>query len=112
MLIGAGLKVFESLDSMKAAGEREFDLISMIHVLEHIPDPVGYLEQLRDNYLTPQGRILIEVPNLFAHDSFEIAHLTSFSRHSLVEVVKIAGFTTIFLEPHGRPRSNMIPLYI
>jgi len=107
-----GLKMFESLDAVEAAGEREFDLISMIHVLEHVSDPVGYLIDLRNSFITQAGKILIEVPNLYAHDSFEIAHLTSFSRHTLVEVLKMAGFRTIFMEPHGRPRSNMIPLYI
>lgn len=106
------LKVFDSLEAADAAGEGEFDLISLIHVLEHVPYPVGYLRELRDKYLSQDGKILIEVPNLYAHDCFEIAHLTSFSRHSLVEVVKMAGFVTEYLEPHGRPRSSMIPLYI
>ncbi len=107
-----GLEVFDSLEAVKAAGEPEFDLISMIHVLEHIAAPVSYLTQLRKNFLTPDGKLFIEVPNLYAHDCFEVAHLTSFSRHSLVQVVKMAGFTTIFLQPHGQPRSKMIPLYI
>lgn len=107
-----GLNVFESLAAVEAAGEGKFDLISMIHVLEHVADPVGYLVELRTNFISQKGKILIEVPNLYAHDSFEIAHLTSFSRHNLVEVLKKAGFRMICMEPHGRPRSNMIPLYI
>lgn len=107
-----GLTIFDSLEAAAAAGERGFDLIAMIHVLEHLPDPIGYLLNLRKNFLTEEGMILIEVPNLYAHDCFEVAHLTSFSRHSLVEVLKLAGFQTEYLEPHGRPRSNMIPLYI
>jgi SAM-dependent methyltransferase len=106
------LTVFESLEAANAAGERKFDLIAMIHVLEHVPDPVGYLKELRNNYLKEDGTILIEVPNLYAHDSFEVAHMTSFSRHTLMEVVKLAGFNTKYLEMHGRPRSNLIPLYI
>ena len=106
------IEVFGSLDELLASGQNKFDLISLIHVLEHLPDPVKYLEELRVNYLEDHGRILIEVPNLYAHDSFEIAHLISFSRHSLYEVMKKAGFSTIFMETHGRPRSSMIPLYI
>jgi SAM-dependent methyltransferase len=106
------LNVYESLDAVNAAGENKYNLIAMIHVLEHVPDPIEYLRELRNIYLTKDGKILIEVPNLYAHDSFEVAHLTSFSRHSLIEVVKMAGFQAEYLEPHGRPRSNMIPLYI
>lgn len=107
-----GNEVFANLDDLPESGENKFDLISMIHVLEHLPDPVGYLKALRFDYLDYQGKILIEVPNLYAHESFEIAHLTSFSRHSLYEVLKSAGFRTNFVETHGRPRSNVIPLYI
>jgi SAM-dependent methyltransferase len=110
--ISKGLEVFESLEAMTASGERKFDLITMMHVLEHIPDPVDYLHRLRSDLMTEQGKLLVEVPNLYAHDSFEVAHLTCFSRHSLVELLGKAGFKTIFLDAHGRPRSNMIPLYI
>ena len=107
-----GMKVYESLESLAEAGEPAFDLISMIHVLEHIPDPVNYLKQLRQKFLTSNGNILIEVPNLYAHDCFEVAHLISFSRHTLFQLMKKAGYTTIFLQPHGQPRSKLIPLYI
>ncbi len=107
-----GLKVYENLERASENGEPAFDLISMIHVLEHLPDPVGYLQQLRENFLTPDGRILVEVPNLYAHDCFEIAHLISFSQHTLDQMVRKAGFTMLFIQPHGRPRSSLIPLYL
>lgn len=107
-----GLKIYESLESVRRAGEAAFDLISIIHVLEHISDPVEYLKQLRKTFLSSDGKILIEVPNLYAHDCFEIAHLTSFSRHTLHEVMKKAGYSTQFLQVYGQPRSNIIPLYI
>ncbi len=107
-----GLKVYESLESVKQAGEPVFDLITMIHVVEHLPDPVNYLKKLRKNFLTPDGRILIEVPNLYAHDCFEVAHLISFSQHTLIQMMQKAGYTTLFIQPHGRPRSSLIPLYI
>lgn len=107
-----GLEVYESLDTVKVAGHSEFDLVSMIHVLEHIPSPVSYLKELRKNFLSPGGKILVEVPNLYAHDCFEVAHLTSFSHHSLVQVMKMAGFIPISFLHHGQPRSKLIPLYI
>ena len=92
--------------------EKNFDLISMAHVLEHIPDPVVYLANLRGDVLTPSGVILIEVPNLYAHDSFEIAHMTSFSAHSLRETLAQAGYEVIALKKHGQPRSKLLPLYL
>jgi 2-polyprenyl-3-methyl-5-hydroxy-6-metoxy-1,4-benzoquinol methylase len=106
----AGLPVHASLDELK--GEAPFDLISMAHVLEHLPDPVGYLASLREKFLAPEGWLLIEVPNLYCHDSFEVAHLFSFSAHTLRQTLEKAGFYVIVLESHGRPRSSILPYYL
>ena len=107
-----GLKVYKTLDELENAKEEPFDLISMAHVLEHLPDPVGYLTHLREALLETKGWLLLEVPNLYAHDSFEIAHLVSFSPHTLTQTVEKAGFEIVKLEQHGRPRSQLLPLYI
>lgn len=49
----------------------------MAHVLEHLPDPVEYLVPSLKNLIDPAGWHLIEVPNLYAHDSFRPAHLVA-----------------------------------
>lgn len=103
-----GLQVYPDLDAL----EGHFDLISMAHVLEHIPDPVAYLSDLRMEHLSPSGWILVEVPNLYSHDSFEIAHTASFSAHTLRQVIQQAGFELVTLMRHGRPRSYLLPLYL
>jgi len=109
---GQGLAVYPSLDELEKAGEKRFGLISMSHVLEHLPNPVGYLNHLRDSLLTADGWLLIEVPNLYAHDCFEVAHLYSFSPHTLREVLGRSGFEVIKLEKHGRPNSQILQLYL
>jgi len=105
-----GLTMYATLDALPA-GDR-FDLVSMLHVLEHLPDPVDYLRNLRENVLTPDGWLLLEVPNLYIHDCFEVAHLISFSPHTLRQTVKQAGFRLIVLKAHGHPRSKLLPLYL
>lgn len=107
-----GLRVYASMEDLKNAGELPFDLITMVHVLEHLPNPVDYLKVLKGLWLMPDGVLLIEVPNLYAHNCFEIAHLTSFSQFTLEETLKKAGYSIIVLFKHGRPRSKLIPLYI
>lgn len=107
-----GLTVFADLSELDDLGGARFDLISMAHVLEHLPDPVAYLAILREKHLTPSGSLLIEVPNLYCHDSFEIAHMTSFSEHTLRQVFSKAGYRILVLKKHGQPRSAMLPLYL
>ena len=107
-----GLTMYADLRDLRAAGEEAFDLISMAHVLEHLPDPVNYLTNLRVDVLAPSGLILIEVPNLYAHECFEIAHMTSFSAHTLRHVLKRAGYNVIAIKKHGQPRSQLLPLYL
>ncbi len=109
---GQGLAVFASLDELAAAAPRRFDLVSLAHVLEHIADPVGYLTNLRENWLGLDGWLLVEVPNLYAHDSFEVAHLVSYSPHTLGQTLQKSGFDVVRIELHGRPRSELIPLYL
>ncbi len=108
-----GLVVYSDIDDLQSAAESRCDLISMTHVLEHLANPVGYLTYLRERYLSrDDGWLLLEVPNLYCHDSFEIAHLVSFSAHTLRQTIQKAGFEIIKLEAHGRPRSELLPLYL
>jgi 2-polyprenyl-3-methyl-5-hydroxy-6-metoxy-1,4-benzoquinol methylase len=105
-----GLTLYASLEKMQKAGEENFDLISMSHVLEHIPNPKEYLLGLRDS-LNEGGFLLLQVPNLFWHDSFEVAHLISFSPHTLQEMVRAAGYLPLSIKSHGYPISKLFPIY-
>jgi SAM-dependent methyltransferase len=107
-----GFKVYPSLAALEENKEERFDLISMSHVLEHMTDPVATLTELHRSWLTPEGWLFLEVPNLYGHFSFEVAHLFSFSSRSLDQVLQKAGFRKIQLIKHGQPRSRKIPLYL
>ncbi len=107
-----GLAVYAALKELETAGETRFDLVTMSHVLEHLLHPVEYLMHLRETVLTPDGWLLLEVPNLYAHDSFEVAHLLAFSPHTLRETLRKSGFVITKFERHGRPNSGLIPLYL
>jgi SAM-dependent methyltransferase len=107
-----GLTVYASIEELEMDRQARFDLISLSHVLEHLPNPIAYLENLRKSLLTPDGWLLLEVPNLYAHDSFEVAHLFAFSPHTLREVICRSGFEIVKFEKHGRPNSTILPLYL
>ena len=46
-----------------AGTDETWDVVTLWHVLEHVPDPVGALRILRD-VLAPGGAVVLEVPNV------------------------------------------------
>ena len=71
-----------------------FDLVTLIHVLEHIPDPIHMLSQLRSK-LNPNGLLFIEVPDL-EHNPFDLLiadHASHFTRQTLTRIAIDAGFS-------------------
>jgi len=73
-------------------------------------DPLETLAKLRSDWLTSDGWLLLETPNLYAHDSLELAHLSAFSRHTLSEMVTQAGYQVVWCGSHGKPRSRLLRL--
>ncbi len=92
-----------------SAREAAYDVISLFHVLEHVPKPVviPLLTAVR-GALRSGGRLLIEVPNMgdplnglyFRYADF--THEVGFTEESLVYVLRQAGFgDVIFLPQNG-----------
>ncbi|MDG6218597.1 MAG: class I SAM-dependent methyltransferase [Candidatus Thermoplasmatota archaeon] len=103
--ISKGLDVRESIEEID---DESFDIIFMFHVLEHINDPIRFIEAVKKK-LTPKGKLIIEVPNvddilvstykIKKHLDFywEVAHNYYFSKDSLGTVLERAGYSfTIF----------------
>lgn len=107
-----GLKMFSSLEGLMESNPHKFDLISMIHVLEHLPNPVGTLALIRRELLQDDGILLIEVPSFYAHESYELAHLACYTPHTLQQVLRQAGYHVFFFHRHGFPRSSLLNLYL
>jgi 2-polyprenyl-3-methyl-5-hydroxy-6-metoxy-1,4-benzoquinol methylase len=105
-----GLDVYPALEALPVG--LHFDVVSLSHVLEHLSDPVEFLARIRKTVLDADGWLFLEVPNLFSHDCFELAHLYSFSSHTLGQVLQQAGYQIIKTMKHGQPRSKNLPLYI
>jgi SAM-dependent methyltransferase len=74
----------------------QFDVISMVHVLEHIPHPSAYLEQLLTK-LRPGGLLVVELPHHVANP-FELLiadHCTHFAADTAAALLQRAGFEVL-----------------
>lgn len=74
-----------------------FDVITLVHVLEHIPSPIVFLTMILGK-LHPNGILFVEVPN-HLENPFELLiadHASHFSRRSLAEVISRSGFDVTF----------------
>ena len=107
-----GVQVLPSLEDLDPSMKHSFDLVTLSHVLEHLPAPKDTLRELRERWLTGDGRLLIEVPNLFGHPSLEVSHLTAYTPQTLKNMLSVSGYETIKTRAHGQPFSRMLRLFI
>jgi 2-polyprenyl-3-methyl-5-hydroxy-6-metoxy-1,4-benzoquinol methylase len=92
---------------LSAFAEQQFDLVFLLDVLEHMTDPLAFLEELRP-YLAPNATVLVSVPNV-AHWSVRLlllfgyfpyysrgildhSHLQFFTRGRLRNILKGANY--------------------
>ncbi len=71
-------------------------MISLIHVLEHVPEPIAALASLATR-LIEGGVIVIQVPDLSAN-SFDLViadHLSHFTEESASNLARAAGFEVV-----------------
>lgn len=57
-----GVEVLTEFYDGGIIGNGKFDLITLNHVLEHLPDPVSLVTELIEKNLSPNGLVYIEVP--------------------------------------------------
>lgn len=105
---------FNNIESI----EGKYDVITLFHVLEHLPNPIEILNELK-KYLTPNGIILIEVPHaedalLTLYNSSAFANFTYWSCHlflhttfTLEKLAEQAGYHINYIKQIQRyPLSN------
>lgn len=72
---------------------QQFDLVVLVHALEHMVNPVAFLSTIRP-VMGPGASLLIQVPDLIRSpfDLLIADHCTHFTSKTLVDVVTRAGF--------------------
>ncbi|HLB31536.1 MAG TPA: class I SAM-dependent methyltransferase [Gammaproteobacteria bacterium] len=90
-----------------------FDIITINHVFEHLPDPVGALARMR-GLLVDDGAIIMEIPNIEStyhapHRIFHIGHLYWYNPITIHALLRKAGFRVADMAvPGGDGHINLI----
>lgn len=96
-----GFPVYSSLDDLIQKRETGFDIIVLSHVIEHLPEPIKTLIQLR-SLLNDGGKLLLTTPNALSLGSLIFGqswrglepprHFNVFTPNSLRQALERAGF--------------------
>ncbi|WP_324720202.1 class I SAM-dependent methyltransferase [Salinimicrobium sp. HB62] len=97
----ASKKGLPLIDNTKSFPSHSFDVITMWHVLEHVPDLEEQISEL-NRLLKPDGLLVIAVPNFKSYDArkykefwaaYDVPrHLYHFSPSAMKEIFSSAGF--------------------
>ena len=105
------INISDNLNKFK----KNFDVITLFHVLEHIPNQVETLKKLKKK-IKKGGKIIIEVPSAqdylisldnlpkFKHFTFWSEHLILHTEESLKKILVVSGFKKInihFFQRYG-----------
>lgn len=99
----AGINVAKSIEDLDPSNR--FDLVIANHVLEHIPDPLAFLREVR-HLVDTHGHAYINVPDATAYssiDALHIAHLSHFTIVTLQRALRGAGLEPVLVAQHEPP---------
>jgi hypothetical protein len=95
-----GLNIAKSLGfniinlSKKEPDFGDYNLITLLHVVEHLENPKDFISNIASK-IKDDTAIYIEVPNLYGFPMYDPAHLTSFSKNSLISLINSSGLSII-----------------
>lgn len=87
---------------------RRFDVATMIHSLEHIPNPGRFLSGIREKIISDDGLLLVEVPD-YPTNPFDLLiadHLSHFSTATLGRALASSGFECLALTNKSVAKEN------
>tara|TARA_R110000737_G_scaffold6310_2_gene20082 strand:+ start:2319 stop:3155 length:837 start_codon:yes stop_codon:yes gene_type:complete len=97
-------KTLNVVENLEKLGQQKFNVISLWHVMEHLPDLKNQIKKIT-NLLDEEGTLIIAVPNFKSNDAIHYKeywaaydtprHLWHFSQNAISELFKEQNFKII-----------------
>lgn len=75
--------------------EDAYDLVTSVHVVEHIDNPLPAIQQIHRSLTPSSGIFYCEVPNVLGYPMVNVSHLTAFSVEGILRLLEEAGFIAL-----------------
>ena len=102
--LAAGKTLIKISSDVSELGSEQFDVVTMWHVLEHVPDLKSYISILK-KLLKPNGTLVVAVPNYKSYDAdfykefwaaYDVPrHLWHFSRSSIEKLFQYENMKVV-----------------
>lgn len=93
--------------------EKSFEMVSMVHLLEHLEQPQQILNNIKKN-ISSEGWLFVEVPNAKEfglldkdHDEFNSCHILFFDKTTLPLMLEKAGYRVVRLDELEYPERGL-----
>ena len=92
--------VFEANDNFFKK-KTKVDIISLLHVFEHLSDPVNFLVKIKKNILKKNGLLYLEIPNPFTNPLNDPTHLNLYSAKTIKYILESCNYKVLNIELRG-----------
>jgi len=100
------------IEDFNCVGEKRFDIVTLLNVLEHLRQPAETLKNIRSQLLKKDGLLVIDVPNEFndfqtvANAEYRLKewwvcppnHINYFTATSIRRLLENCGYSVVFCE--------------
>jgi len=93
---------------------RRKDIVTLVHVLEHMRDPIEFLKNIREADIKDGGVLYVEVPDACEfdylpadHDEFNSTHMYMFDMSTLIRVLQKGGFKPWLVRSLKYPKRHL-----
>ena len=93
-------EVFETINNFYKK-KINADIIALLHVFEHLMDPVDFLCKIKKNVLKNNGLLYLEIPNPYSNPLNDPTHLFLYSKDTIKYILKSCNYKIISLEQRG-----------